>query len=289
MKLILTRSGVVLLLLVLISACSVVRLTYGLADSFALRELDQYLDLNASQRSATKADLEALLAWHRSQELPIYADVMRQLIEDVRQPATSEQVDHYYDQLIAARTRTLDYLQDPAVRLLVSLSPEQAQHLRERLDEDRAEWLEEQNELSPEEAFEEYYEELLDNAEDWFGDFSESQQQQLNALARTWWQEQLERDAQREDDGDSEAWRERWLTLLGSGANSERIVQELRVWREYWLEPQTPERLTAQQQRRQRQSQRILDFFALLNQQQRDHASAKLQDYLESIEALIAS
>ena len=281
------HSVALLLLLILISACSIARFTYGLADSLALRELDDYFDLNSSQKSAAKDDLESALAWHRSQELPVYAEILRELIEDIRQPATPERIDFYYEQMLAARTRVLDYLEEPAISFVVRLGPEQAQHFQERLAEEEEEWLEEQQELSPEEAFEEYYEELLDNAEDWFDDFSEPQQQQLEALARVWWQERLDREAQGELEG--EAWRQRWLDLLGSGASRERIADELRLWRAYWLEPQTPERIAAQQQRRQRQSQRILDFLALLNQEQRDHASAKLQDYLEGIEDIIAN
>ena len=280
------HSFALLLLLGSISACTFARFTYGIADNLALRELNKYFDLNSSQKAAAEADLEAMLAWHRSQELPIYAEILRELIQDIRQPATPRRINYYYDQMLAARTRALDYIEESAVNFLVRLGPEQAQHFQERLAEDEEERLEEQGDLSPEEAFEEYYEELLDNAEDWFDDFSKPQQKQLEALARIWWQERLDREAQGEAEG--QAWRQRWLAVLGSGASRARIADELRLWREYWLEPQTPERIAAQQQRRQRQIQRILDFLALLNQEQRDYASAKLQDYLEGIEGLIA-
>ena len=275
-----------LLLLSLLAACGVAKFTYGIADNLALRELDDYFDLNSSQKDATRADLEAMLAWHRSQELPVYAEIMRELSADIRQPATPARVNYYYEQMLAARTRALDYLEEPAINFVARLGLENAEHFQERLAEEEEEWLEEQEDLSPEEAFEEYYEELLDNAEDWFDDFSDLQQEQLEALARIWWQERLEREAQGELEG--EAWRERWLALLGSGASRELIADELRQWRAYWLEPQVPERITAQQQRRQRQIQRLLDFLAIPDQEQRDHASAKLQDYLESVEDIIA-
>ena len=280
------HSAALLLMLSLAAACSVAKFTYSIADSFALRELDDYFDLNSSQKEATKADLESMLAWHRNQELPVYAEILRELSADIRQPATSARVNYYYEQMLAARTRALDYLEEPAINFVARLGPEQSEHFQMRLAEEEEEWLKEQEGLSPEEAFEEYFEELLDNAEDWFDDFSKLQQEQLEDFARTWWRERLEREAQGEIEG--KAWRERWLVLLGSGASYEHIADELQQWRVYWLEPQAPERIAEQQQRRQRQVQRMLDFLAILNQEQRDFASAKLQDYLEIIEDIIA-
>ncbi|MBO6519348.1 MAG: hypothetical protein JJ900_00545 [Rhodospirillales bacterium] len=71
-SLILRLSGVFCVLLAL-SACSSVKLAYGLADNALESRAERYLDLDAADERHVQEEVARLVAWHRTAMLPRYA------------------------------------------------------------------------------------------------------------------------------------------------------------------------------------------------------------------------
>ena len=62
-----------ILIAVLFTGCSAVRLGYDQVDHLGYWWVDHYLDLSSDKSRQFKSDLKALHAWHRQTQLPEYA------------------------------------------------------------------------------------------------------------------------------------------------------------------------------------------------------------------------
>ena len=277
------KPSLAIIALIAISACSSISLGYRFVDDLALNRLDKYFDLNSSQKSATREQLQTALLWFEQQGLPEFLPVLDQLALDMRAPPSQERLEYYYQQFGQARTAAAYFMLPLAVDFLTSLSPEQGEHALSEIEQDEQERLEENSELSEAEQFEEYYDELLDSAEDWCGRFSEAQRQQLLELAQVWWEE---RQQSYDQEGEID-WRQRFADLILTSASKEQFYAVSEQWLHYWVDPQNPEQLERQQQRFARQQTRIMQFASLLTQEQREHASDELRSYIEAFRGLL--
>lgn len=78
------QTATFLLILCLLAACSSTRLTYNNIDRIIGWYLDDYLSLNSSQDDFFEQRLEALLEWHRRDQLPRYGVYLDRLQQDLR-------------------------------------------------------------------------------------------------------------------------------------------------------------------------------------------------------------
>jgi len=64
-------------LLLVLCACSSLRLAYNNAPELGYFWLDRYVDFDKAQGKRVSAELEQLLRWHRSEELPLIAELLQ--------------------------------------------------------------------------------------------------------------------------------------------------------------------------------------------------------------------
>jgi len=64
-------------LIVVLGACSSLRLAYNNAPELSYFWLDRYVDFDKAQGKRVSAELEQLLRWHRSEELPLIAELLQ--------------------------------------------------------------------------------------------------------------------------------------------------------------------------------------------------------------------
>jgi hypothetical protein len=65
-------------LVLVLGACSTARLAYNQAPNLLYWWLDGYMDFTSAQSPQARQDIDAFLAWHRSNELPTYARQLQQ-------------------------------------------------------------------------------------------------------------------------------------------------------------------------------------------------------------------
>lgn len=120
--------GVASLGLVL-AACSALQLGYNQAPSLLYWWIDGYADLNEAQSTRLRQDIDRYLAWHRRDELPTYAERLRQWRTLAAQDLTGEQVCGQAEAVRQATGRLMDRGAEPLARLVLSLSSAQLDHL----------------------------------------------------------------------------------------------------------------------------------------------------------------
>lgn len=134
------------LLLAGLAACSAVKLAYGSLDDVAYWWLDSYIDFTDEQKPRVRDDLRRLHAWHRAEELPKIAELLRRI--EVAAPASigAEQacsfVPLFRDRLGAVAARA----ELEGSTLARNLLPRQIAHLERKYASNdapfRREWLE---------------------------------------------------------------------------------------------------------------------------------------------------
>lgn len=159
----------VLLLLSVLSACSGTTFLYNRLDFLIPWYLRDYVDLDRSQKQLLKGELEPFLAWHRSDELPIYLGILDQIEEALDAEVSTEQVasvaGEFENAWLRIEARALEWM----LVLGAELSDAQMAEFLENLRGKQQEYEEEYLTRDDQEYVEESYENLLDAVQDYLG------------------------------------------------------------------------------------------------------------------------
>ena len=134
-----------LALCAVLSACSAIKLGYNNIGEVAYWWLDGYVDFSDEQAVRVREDLARLHAWHRRQELPQLAALLRTMEELAPGDITPAQACAFVPALRARINALTDRGEPAIVTTALDLAPEQLTHLErkfERINNDyRKDWL----------------------------------------------------------------------------------------------------------------------------------------------------
>lgn len=188
------------LLLVLLAGCSAVRTGYNSAPTLLYWWLDGYVDFSEAQAGAVRADLAALHAWHRREELPAYADLLNRLQQLAGGSVSPELACSFVAQVRQHMQRLNERSADSMARLVPTLQPAQLQRLAQQFEKNNQKWRGEWLDGTPAELLERRLERTVERYEDFYGRLSEAQKTLLRQRlassgfdARTAWAERLRR------------------------------------------------------------------------------------------------
>lgn len=123
------RLGLLLGAALLVAGCSALQLGYNQAPSLVYWWVDGYADLDDRQSTRLRADIDRVLAWHRQNELPAYADRLREWqalsLQDLSGPQACAQAEH----LRSAIARLMDRSHEPMAHLALTLTSSQLEHM----------------------------------------------------------------------------------------------------------------------------------------------------------------
>ena len=162
--------------LLLLGGCSAVRIGYNQAPALAAWWLDGYMDFDGTQAPRIKDTLERWFAWHRTTQLPDYADLLAAAQLQVMQPATPQQVCRWADDLRTRLGTALAHGLPMAADLLPILKPEQLAALERRYRKSNREF-EEDFLQQPDERLKASVKRTIDRAEMLYGRLDERQRQ----------------------------------------------------------------------------------------------------------------
>jgi hypothetical protein len=133
-------------MLLLLSGCNTIKLSYNNAQELTYWWLDGYVNFGAGQKPLVKAELAALHEWHRFNEIPTYIALLDHMQRKVQHDTTSDQICEVAEK-VRMRFRVLNLQLEPMVENIApSLSGEQLAHMEKRFQRNnrkwRAEWLE---------------------------------------------------------------------------------------------------------------------------------------------------
>lgn len=125
----------VLAISLFVSGCTI-KLAYNFLDWGLYWELEDYVKFNRDQRSLVKDEITKLVDWHRSAELPKYADQLEQLADGLENGLTVEQLEQTYNALSDGWQRIVIETLPAATDILSNLTDQQINDFFEILIEE---------------------------------------------------------------------------------------------------------------------------------------------------------
>ncbi|WP_295629062.1 DUF6279 family lipoprotein [uncultured Nitrosomonas sp.] len=131
MQLVLKRIAFITLLL-LLSGCSMARLSYDHGPRLAWWWLDGYVDFDREQAPHAKQAIHQWFGWHRTTQLPEYIDWLASVRSQIDSPLTPTQICHWSDELQNIIAPAFDQAVQLSAPVVLRLGEAQWQHLEQR-------------------------------------------------------------------------------------------------------------------------------------------------------------
>ena len=116
----LIRCITLLLVLLSSSACST-KFIYNNMDRYVRWQVNDYLDLDQEQRAYFKQQLAELIAWHRTNHLPLYSDYIRGLVVQYADGVSEAQIEEAVGQFMVWGLEVEDRGMPVAITLAVPI------------------------------------------------------------------------------------------------------------------------------------------------------------------------
>lgn len=279
--------GLVLLLLVLLQACSALQVGYRQAPNLGYWWLDSQFNLSSEQSEPVRAALQQLQRWHREQELPRYGELLTQLHSLSTREVEAAQVCQVWTQVNDSLQRLASQSVRQLAPLALQLQPRQLRHLARHWDKANADWNKEWLEGSANERLAR----RLDKAASRYGDFYGSLSDKQMALLRA----QLQASAWSPQWGQQDRLRRQQLlmaTLQSLQAPGTTVAQAetalMAVWQQ-WLTPPAEADRRVQQALVQQVCQNLAELHNSTSTEQRQRAARKLRAYDRDLRELLSS
>ncbi len=165
--------------LLLLQACSAIKLGYNNGTELAYFWLDGYVDFRDDQSPQVREELGKLLAWHRTEELPKLAELLQKVQRLAAADVTPGQICTVYAdarERFDATTRRAD---PAAVWLVMSLSADQLKHIDRQLKKADDKFRKDTQDLTPAERMDRRVKSNVERAEEFYGRLDDKQVAQL--------------------------------------------------------------------------------------------------------------
>ena len=266
-------------LLFFIAGCSSAKLFYSYGDSIVSWQLDSYFDLTNEQEEWVEERMRLHLEWHHNEELPRYRRFLLDIQKSAKDGLTMSELDEGFYRFGTKVDRIFERLIPDAVLFLSEISPEQINNLELVMDEENEEMMKRME--NQQELIQERHENCWDQMEDWFGEFSISQREQITELQTKWFTESPDPSPERMERRRKSQLQ--FLALLRSVPEKKELEKWFRQWSLSWEGDTNPARKTKIIQNKKR----ILLIDAILSPEQQLHAVRELDDWVEILEEKI--
>lgn len=172
-----------LLLAALLTGCSALRLGYANGDTFLYWWLDGYVDFTDAQKPWVKRDIDQLLGWHRKTQLPDYAQLLAGVQQKLHSRAGADEVLAEYAQIRKRAETVIERALPHLTELALSLEPEQIAHLERKFASNNESYRKEYLRGSVEDRQRLRFKKVMKQAEYWFGNFSDEQEARIRAAS----------------------------------------------------------------------------------------------------------
>lgn len=179
----LARVFAIIVCCLLFASCSS-KMAYNFVDWYLMWKVEKYADLNPEQKKQAAAAFDDFHEWHRTTQLPRYAEYMRGLKERLAQPVTAESLHAETDEMQLMIDDSMAYLMPTAVSIISSFSDAQAQQMLEKLEKDREDYHKKYLSGDMQDLAEARINELKDKIGPFFGRFTDQQKEWVDDWAR---------------------------------------------------------------------------------------------------------
>lgn len=173
---------ILLAVVVMLPACSVIKITYNQAPELLYWYFDGYVDFTGAQSPQIKADLNRLHAWHRQTQLPGYILLLQDAQRQVRGDLNPSQVCVIFadvrGKLLVVYERAV-----PSVALLAaSFDASQLQHMERRFAKGNADYRDDFLDATPEAVRRQRLKKAVSRAETLYGRLDDKQVEMVGRM-----------------------------------------------------------------------------------------------------------
>lgn len=277
----------VLFSLCLLGSCSTARIGYSNADTLAYWWLDGYVDFNSSQKAKVKRDIDQLLSWHRTTQLPQYVQLLSQMQNTLATnpgPAEIEASFRQVEQLSQViLLKAVPELSDFALTMDAS----QKAHLARKFEKNNESFRDKYMDIKPEKQAKERLKKVIKQADEWLGSVTREQE----TMIVRYLEKHPPNYAQWLEDSTA---RQRIALQLVTQIQTEKpsreaaqVMVQRAILSAYEPSEQAERRIQAEASRAAMQ-QLISSVLRVATQEQKTHARNKLQDWIDDCKYLIA-
>lgn len=274
----------VVLLTLLLSGCSMMRLGYDYLDNIAEWVAQDYFDLEPPQRENFSKQFRALHAWHRREQLPEYAQFFSEARTRAQRGLQAADIQWLIDGIKARYARIAMHGAADAAGILATLSPAQIEHLKREMDEaNRKFQREHRSQGSEAERRAAFTQRTLKQLREWTGSLSEAQEQRMTVLLA---QVPLPDRLRHED----RLRRQREFIALLEHRDTGRaeFTTRLRHWMVNWEQTRSPAQTRAFDDYWRKRAEFHAAADSLLTAEQRAHMAQRLQKFSDDFRRLSA-
>ncbi len=171
--------------LLLASGCSVVRLGYDNGPQLAWWWLDGYVDFSREQAPHARQAIHHWFDWHRTTQLPHYADWLAAIRSRIDGPLTSTQVCNWSDELQNILAPAFDQAVQLGAPVALRLGEAQWRHLEQRYTKSNDELRRDFLQPDPGDRRDASIKRIVKRIENLYGDLDKTQQQLIAASIET--------------------------------------------------------------------------------------------------------
>jgi hypothetical protein len=164
----------------LLASCTAVEFAYNNAPAYLAGEFDDAFDVDDAQSEQVDLAFERFFEWHRQYELERYHELLDSAAMRVADGIRADEFMDITREMRSAWHRSLGRLADDFAPLLATLSPEQIDHY-EAYFRERSEEYEDYLAMDAAGRKEYRVKRGLERLEDWFGELSERQREDIGA------------------------------------------------------------------------------------------------------------
>jgi Family of unknown function (DUF6279) len=161
--------------MLMLQACSAIKLAYNNAPEFGYWWLDGYVDFQSDQSSRAREELAKLLAWHRAEELPKLAELLQKIQRMAQADIAPAQVCAMFDETRERFDAVTRQAESSAVWLVQSLKAEQLAHIESKFSKINDQWRKDWLQLTASERFEKRLMSNTERAEEFYGKLEDKQ------------------------------------------------------------------------------------------------------------------
>ncbi len=261
------------------SGCGV-KSAYNNLDRLIAWGAKDFVDFDKTQMAYMRGELDSLLYWHRTTQLPLYAAGLRELEYDVRRGLDREALLEMEGRSRAWGETLIDASLPMVCELLYSLSDAQIEELEQGFADDNREWLEDYEGLDADARRKKWSEEFGDTFEFFSGRLTEPQRSIIERYSARWIP----------DDVSWLGYRERWqadvVKLIRARGSFEAFFlgfKDMATNRERWY---GDDYRAAFEQNEEMYRVLTLELFAALGTEQLERLRDKLLDIAKDFEEL---
>ncbi|WP_420994064.1 DUF6279 family lipoprotein [Cupriavidus sp. 30B13] len=270
---------------VALAACNAMKLGYQQGDRLAFWWIDNYVDVSASQEPLTRDAIARFFAWHRREQLPEIAGLLRQAKSEVQRPVTPAEVARIQEGAQRLARVAFDRSTPDVADLLLTLTPEQIARMEKKFGDANAKYRKEYLRPDPAAREEARYDKVMDYARLIYGRFSDEQENTIRRAlgpvvqgAEARYDERVKRQQE-------------WLALArqvqATHPPRAQVVEMLKRYGDHWQNPPTRERDARYDANNEAGLVLTATIANLTTPEQKNHAAERFQKWIDDASALM--